>query len=314
MERGILKAHGAMLAQNIILGLSYQFASWASVVFHPAVLLLLRSLLAGAFFLVVFSVAGGWRSFRPTRRDWWAIIIISLFGIVTNQLFFVWGLRYTSPASSSILYACTPMLVLFLAAGVQRIERFSGRKVTGTLLALCGVVVIILLSRDASAVGGSNPLLGNLLTLVAMAGWAGYIAFSRPLLQKYPPMILTSVMMIVGAIGFLPVGLYFLPQQDFGHIPANAWYGLFSLVVLNSAMAYFLILYAMQRLTASQAAVYINLQPIVATLFSIYMTGHWPKPIFYLGALLILGGIFIINYARSRPRLPQEQDSVRLRR
>lgn len=302
MERPILKAHVAMLAQNVILGLSYQFASWASVALHPAVLLLFRSVLAGLFFLAVFSFSGGWRSFRPTRREWGLILVISLFGVMINQLFFVWGLKYTSPASSSILYACTPMLVLFMATGIQRVERFSGRKLAGTTLALAGVVVIILLSRDASAVGGSNPLLGNLLTIVAMTGWGFYIAFSRPLLQKYPPLQLTAVMMMVGAVGFLPVGLSFLPQQDFSQVPDQAWYGLASLVVLNSAMAYFLILYAMQRLTASQAAVYINLQPVVATLFSIYITGLWPKPTFYMGAALILVGIFIINYARAKPK------------
>jgi drug/metabolite transporter (DMT)-like permease len=68
------------------------------------------------------------------------------------------------------------------------------------------------------------------------------------------------------------------------------------LILFNSLASYFLFLFAMQYLRASQAAIYINMQPVVAVFFSMLVLGDQPPVVFYVAAGMILCGIFLINY------------------
>jgi drug/metabolite transporter (DMT)-like permease len=125
-------------------------------------------------------------------------------GSVVNQILFVAGLRYTSPANSALLYATTPLMVLLIAALWQRLEVLRLYKLLGVLISLAGVVLLLVLSGVVPSRVASAPLLGNVLTLGAVFCWSCYLAFSRPFLQRYKPWHFASATMVLSALLFVP--------------------------------------------------------------------------------------------------------------
>lgn len=293
-------AHGALILQNTLLGMSYSLGALASTTMDPNIVILLRMIGAAFLYFLVFTFTGGWRLFKPTGREWRGILVISLLGTVFNQALFIWGLKYTSPSSSAILYACTPLMVLLFSTLIQRTEKLRGYKLLSILLSFSGVAIIILLSGNTATKTASNPLLGNILTLLGVTAWAIYISFSRPYMSRFRPEHFSSVNMMLAMVFFLPYGMLMIPELQLSAVPTNGWIGIASLIIFNSLIGYFLMLFGLRTLKASQAAVYINLQPIVSVAISMWYLGDSPQWFFYMGGAMILGGILLLNRYRDR--------------
>jgi drug/metabolite transporter (DMT)-like permease len=289
-----LRAHLGMALQTLLVGPGFTFSQYAAKNFPPLVLLLLRLSFAALLLLPLFVYTGGFKTFKPTRRQWIGIVSLVFVGMLANQLLFMVGLRYTTPASSALLYALTPLIVLALSVFLFRSERLTFWKTTGILLALLGVGIIFFEKGYALA---ADRTLGNLITLAAVCCWALYLTYSRKLFQNLNAFQTTSFMMMLAAVIYLPFGITQLPGMDWQTVPAHAWFGLAYMVVVNSILGYLLVTYGLSHLPASQVSVYINLQPVTATLFSVLVVHEPLTAGFVLGGLVILLGIYLVNRA-----------------
>lgn len=292
-RRALLWAHLAMVLQTTLIGPGYSFTRQAAVVFEPLTLLWLRLTITAVLMGTWLLASGQWRTLtrleRPLLRR---LIIVTLAGITANQLFFMLGLRYTTPASSALLYALSPVAVLILAVWVFRTERFQYRKLGG--LALCLVGVVLVFTGTGKEFAGDR-LLGNAITLCGVFAFAFYMVYSRPLFRVMDSFTVTAWTMVLGALVFFPAGPFLLPETDWGAITGEAWFGLTYLILNNSILSYALILYALTRLEATQVTPYMNMQPVSATLFSVLYLGEQLTGLFVLGGLLTLGGLFWMN-------------------
>ena len=115
--------------------------------FPPVLLYGLRISMAGILILPAY-----WWERRRMARSWTLrdvphLVVLGVFGVALNQFLFVLGLSRTSVAHSSIFANTTPILILLLAS-VRGLERLTGWKLAGVLMALTGVV---LLARSIAA-------------------------------------------------------------------------------------------------------------------------------------------------------------------
>ncbi|MCS7074449.1 MAG: DMT family transporter, partial [Bacteroidia bacterium] len=198
-----IQAQIAMSIQTVLIGMGYTFARSATIGFDILTLMTLR--LSGSTVLMFLL----WRLLGEKsvelnffRSQWKQLVGLAIVGILVNQFCFMVGLKLTTPASSSLLYALTPMLAFCFSAWFFRTEEFTRQKLVSILLALLGVIVVILARFSEQGIGAIS---GNLVTLTAVLMWAFYIAFSRPLLQTIPPIQLTFYLMLIGTLLFLPV-------------------------------------------------------------------------------------------------------------
>ncbi len=284
-----------MAFQTLIIGPGYTFAQYASKSFDIPVLLLFRLLLAGLCLLPAFLWQGGFKTYKPTRRQWIGLAGLALVGVAANQFFFMLGLRYTTPGSSSLLYACTPLVVLLMAVYMLRTEKLSFQKIAGTLVALIGVGLVFFEKGFSLS---SDHLLGNFYTVIAVCLWSFYLAYSRRILLRLPALQTSAIIMMLGALMYMPIGIWFLPAFDASTIPANGWYGLMYIVVVNSVASYLLISFALSKIPASQTSIYMNLQPVAATLFSVLIIGAPLSGMFVVGGVITLLGVYTVTAAR----------------
>ncbi len=82
---------------------------------------------------------------------------------------------------------------------------------------------------------------------------------------------------------------------------ASQWACMAYVVIGSTFIAYFLNTYALTELSASVAATYIYLQPVVAALFAVALNKDTIDAVKIVSALLIIIGIFLVSRSRKEP-------------
>jgi drug/metabolite transporter (DMT)-like permease len=71
--------------------------------------------------------------------------------------------------------------------------------------------------------------------------------------------------------------------------------------VLGGSAAFLLWTWALSRLTPTQVAVYVNLNPIVAALLAVLLLGERRSGLFLLGFAAVVTGVLAVNWPARRP-------------
>src|SRR4029450_3919668 len=153
-----------------------------------------------------------------------------------------------------------------------------GRAIGGDAMSLVGDGLLLL-----------TGLLGALYGLIAKRVLAGDNAATG-----------TTYATVIGPVLLLPTAL------AEGMVPAVArldWQVLGLVVflgVLGGAAAFLLWTWALSRLTPTQVAVYVNLNPIVAALLAILLLGERRSGLFLLGFAAVVVGVLLVNWPGRR--------------
>jgi drug/metabolite transporter (DMT)-like permease len=180
-----------------------------------------------------------------------------------------------------------------------RIERINRLMWAGILLSFTGIVVLI--SGGGGEIDlGSATLVGDLLLLGCAAAWALYTTASKPLLARYSPLKLTAWTMVAGTIPLLVISAPALAQQDWSAISAAAWAGLAFSTLMAVVVGYLIWYTSVQRVGNARTAIYSNLTPVIAIVFAWLTIGSTLAPLQLLGAAVVLSGLMLTRYGRTR--------------
>jgi drug/metabolite transporter (DMT)-like permease len=197
----------------------------------------------------------------PPVRDRGALrslAILGLLGVTVNQSLFLLGLRHTTAINATILVSTVPAFTV-LDALLFRREPPSPAKIAGILLAGSAAVYLIGPDRLSFAPGLA---IGNALILVAMLAYALYLMLAGRVLEQYPELTVSYYVMLFGAIGVTPYGLYSLRSMSLGAVSPESWALIGYIVLCPTILAYFLNIWALKRASSNLVAVFIYLQPI----------------------------------------------------
>ncbi len=283
-------APGALVLAMLLWGSSFVAFKYAVGFFHPAVVVFARLLVAAGLFLVFLPSS---RSMRLARRDWVLLLLMVLCEPCLYFLLEGLALRFTSAAQAGMVSAVLPALVALASRWVG--ERPGPWAWPGLGVAMVGVAWVSWLSPATES--APNPLLGNILELLAMVCAAGYTLCLKVLCRRYSPWLLTAAQTFGGLLFFgLVVAMPWVPwPQTIPLVPSLA---VVYLGLAVSVGAYGLYNFGVSRLPAWQASVYINLIPIFALLLG-WALLHEPITWAHgLGMLLVCGGVVL---AQRRP-------------
>jgi drug/metabolite transporter (DMT)-like permease len=237
------------------------------------------------------------------RRDWLAILALGAIGHFIYQLGFIGGLVLTTVANSSLIIGCSPVVVTALAVAVGQ-ERVSKRYWLGAALSLVGVYLVV----GAGASVSRDSLVGDLVTLGAVCCWAVYVIWSRALMQRHSPLVVTGYTMAAGTLMYLPFGYPSLAALDWGRVSAVAWSALVTSAVFALFVAYLIWHTSIQRIGNIRTAMYSNLTPILALTTAVVFLGDHVGPRETAGAVAILIGVAVARLTSTEPAsLPAEE-------
>lgn len=287
-------AHLALIGAQVSFGL---FPVFGTLIFRPGGLTPLGvavwRLLAGAAVLLLLAVALYGRRVIPARSDLGRFALAAWLGVGLNQAFFLEGLARSTPINATLLMCLIPVFTFGIAAVVGQ-EPFSARRLAGVLIALAGLLP--LLFEHGLHLGRYG--LGNLLMAGNALCYSAYLVVAKPLAPRYPPLVVIAWAYVLS----LPLVPYFawggerlLPAT--AH--ASAWWALAYIVAFPTVIAYLLNMFALGRVRASTAAVYVYAQPLVAVFASRMAFGETLSGTMVLAAAALFVGVWLVTRAGS---------------
>jgi len=244
---------------------------------------------AARFLLATVLVSPSLR--EVTREEWLGgatLGVLLAIGFATQTI----GLQWTTPSRSGFLTSLyipfTPLVVLAIYRTLP--DRYAG---LGLVVAVTGMS---LLTRSAGLEGGLNR--GDLLTLLCAVAFACHmVATSHYARRQRVERLMMAQIVTAGVLTTLATPLLETPRLHWtpllvGMICYEA--------ALASVVAIRMQLSAQRVLSPTYAALVYTLEPVIAALTSLVLTGDRLTPIQWLGGGLIIAGS-LVPELRRRP-------------
>jgi drug/metabolite transporter (DMT)-like permease len=238
-------------------------------------------------------------------REFPLIALAAFCGVGFNMVTFMWGLSLTSPISASVLMVSTPIIVLVLSAIFLK-ERLFATRIIGILVGFSGAALLIFLSTGKGA-EASNPLLGNALIFINAVSYAFYILLAKKLTAKYHVFTLMKWLYFFGVIFITPFGIMQGLEFEFAQASTETLLNIGYVILFATFGTYMLNIIAIRTLKPSVVAVFVYLQPLLATLIAVGLGKDmitWQKAV---AGLLIFTGVFLTGLKRNKKQLPYKQ-------
>jgi drug/metabolite transporter (DMT)-like permease len=231
------------------------------------------------------------RLWLKERGDYLRLALLSLFGVVLNQLFFIGGLSLTTASNTSLLAVMIPVFALTVGA-VAGFERLTWLKIAGIIVAALGVI-ILLDPRKASF--SSATTLGDLCIVINCLAYGIYVATSKSVITRNGTFRSMMWVFIFGAIVCVPLGAFSLSHTDLAAVPAYVWWVAIYIAIGATAAPYLLNAWALQKVDPSTVAVYVYLQPLIGFSLAVMFLGESLTVTFAIAAVMIFAGVFLVT-------------------
>jgi drug/metabolite transporter (DMT)-like permease len=209
--------------------------------------------------------------------------------VVFNQGFFLEGLSRTTVGRSALICSQIPTFVLLFSV-LARQERLTLRKSLGFAAGVAGVLV--LLGADRFTLD-RRYLAGDLLTLTNAASYALFVVLGRRVMSRNDPLAATAVIFFFGAVGMMIYGGKTLLTTDFSVITPGLFWVMVYVILGATVVTYFLNLWAVKRVQATRVALYIFLQPVIASVLGFVFRDEDITPRFLVATALVFAALML---------------------
>jgi drug/metabolite transporter (DMT)-like permease len=253
---------------------------------------------AGARFLAAGLLLVGFvlltsRAF-PSGRSLAGAVAYGAIGFAGAFGFMYPALREIPAGTATVFLALVPLLTFGLAV-VERQERFRLQGLIGALIAVGGVAIVF-----ADQLSADVPVVSLLFAITATL----FIAQSGILLKWIPRSdpFATNAVAMLGAGGVL-LGLSLIGAEPLA-LPATpaTWLAMTYIVLAGSVVMFGLYLFAIRRWTASAVSYVTLLMPLVTVPLAAVLLAESITPVFVVGALVVLVGVYVGAFLTVRPR------------
>lgn len=232
------------------------------------------------------------------------------FSIVTVAIYqycFAAGAYYALAAEAALLISTAPIWAMLINA-LLGWERMSLRQGIGTVLGFAGTAGVILGGLKSQAVPEHHEF-GLIIMTVAGILWACYAVFSKPLLQHYSPLKVTTWIHFIGAFFIIPVGARDALAVDWAALTPLTWVCFLHFALVAGVYAFVVWFRGVATIGASGTVLFQYCVPIVATLAAYFLLREAPTIVQIAGIALTFVGLHLA-VPRRRSAIEQAVDTM----
>ncbi len=267
----------------------------SSRLISPIALFCIRSLGAGALFWIISSFLP---KEKVEKKDYGKIMAASLLGFFLTQMTFLIAIPDITPMDCSIVSSLSPIYTMFIAAYALK-EPITLRKAGGVAISFLGIIYLIMNSVTNTGSTVETSLTGILLMIANSLCFSLYLGLFKPVISKYSVITFMKWIFLFASAFSLPLAGRELLTFDYSQLSGLYLWELGFLIVCSTFITYFLIPLGQKRIRPTLVSMYSYIQPIIAILISIYVgmdSLSWQK---VLAAMMVFGGVVLVNYSRS---------------
>ena len=290
------KALAAIIVCVLFWGFSFISIKITVAVFPPMSQGLLRFAIALVFlYFMKQKLAPGE---KIKARDIPLLMGAGLFGVTFYFFCENNGVALVTASEASIAIGSIPVLTMIADSLSMKFARNKNsvraqtaagigiRQWMGAFISIIGVWLVA---------GVSFALSGSVRGYVYMAGaaifWVVYTLLTRPLFSRCSRIYIVFWQSAAGFVGFIPFAIMEFNQWGRPDMPVILH--LVFLSVCCSALGYWYYARSLEVLGMSVSAIFINLIPLVTAVFGFIVMGDRLTPLQWLGAVFVIGGVYL---------------------
>lgn len=227
---------------------------------------------------------------KTKAKDLWIFVGGGMASVILFNYCYFQTIQRASLSTAAILLYTSPVFVLLLSVPLFG-EKLTRKKLICLVLAITGCALASGVASGGMALSPMTLLLG----LGSGFGYGLYSIFSRFALQRgYHPITITAYIFLFGALGGILL-------TDFGQITrvvradgGNLIY-LMVYTLVTTIVPYISYTTGLQQVENGVAAVLACIEPVMATVFGIFVFSEMPTLSGWLGILLVLIALTALN-------------------
>ncbi len=285
-----------LLLAVILWGMSFIWTKMALEYLTPSEIITVRLVLGLAALLGVQAFKK--IEFHFERTDLGLIAAASVvFGI--HLILQAVGMVYTSATNTAWLVATIPVFIAVASRFILK-EDLNRWKIFGIAIATMGVLLLI--SKGNLSNFGWLKSIGDWIILSSSITWTIYTILTRNITNRHNPLTIIISLLIIPTVILSIYTLSFTPFSKFSELPVNIILILLILGILCAGLLQWIWLEGLAKKGAVGTGVYIYIEPIVTTLAAMPILDESLTVISGIGAVMILGGVYLVERQKNRNR------------
>lgn len=280
-----------LLVANVVYATSPVVTRLALHEIPPAMLAFARLALAAAV-LVPLTRRAALPPGERGRLVWMGAVGFALAFALSH-----WGIERSSATNAALLIIVEPLTLLLLGPALLG-ERLTRREVAGAALALLGALLVVTDGIPGVTLGILPRWRGDLLLVLAGVAYAVYSLLGRPVLTASNASVVTARSILWGAVAMAPLVAVEWARGARPLAGAAGLAGTLYLALVITAGGYVAWNWALARVEASRAAVFLTVQPVVGALLGAAVLGDPVSAYTIAGGALIVAGLWMSAAAR----------------
>lgn len=292
MARGRVVAQAEVLIAVIVWGASFIATKVALREVSPITVVWLRFTMGVVVLGAAVLARRQWE--RVGRRDLASFAGLGFLGITFHQWLQSNGLVTARATTTAWIVATIPVFIVLLGRFFLK-EKLGWLRNAGIALAALGVLLVVSRGDPRLLASGRFGTKGDFLILISAVNWAVFSVLSRSALGRHPA---SRMMFYVNASACVFNTLFFLagpgPAELLRMTPFT-WAVVVFLGLVCSGLAYIFWFDALKALPASQAGVFLYIEPLVAMGVAAVVLGEAVTVPSLAGGAIILLGVWLVN-------------------
>ncbi len=282
------RADAVLLLANVVYATSYVATRVALEAVPPATLALIRLLLASLVLVPLARAAGP--APPPAAGERWRLVGMGVVGFAAAFALGHWGLLRSTATNAALLIVVEPLALLLLGPALLG-ERLTLRERAGAACALAGATMVVVNGIPGVTEHMVPHWRGDVLLVFSGLAYASYTLLGRPLLARHRALPLTARSILWGIPAMAPLAVLEWQTGSRPGFTAGTLAAVLYLALVITALGYLIWNWALERVGAARAGVFINLQPVAGAALGVGLLGE-PLTVFtVLGAGLVTLGL-----------------------
>jgi len=256
-----------------------------------------RLTIAAFFFVFIRLLHHGPSGFTfrfPPRLYVW--LVVAALGIFLNYWLYGIGLRDTTAGATSVISQFQGMVTVLLAA-LLLAEPLTPYKVAGMIVATAGVVLTMFHGHAFGGIPAAQQLRGDLIEVAAAVSWPFYVIGVTKLQHVVHDREVLAPVFLLAAL-LMALTIPFSGPSINGTPGLIDWLVLLFLGVGSTAVAYWFFALAVERIQASEAAMFNLLGPPLSIAIAYVFLGEQIGHNAVYGVILVIVGLALIAWHR----------------
>lgn len=277
----------------------------------PGPLVTIRLMVALPFFLLTVALMRRGGEMKLTVKEFIATAAVSIFGLSGAMLFSFYSIQYLGASLSTLIIFVFPAITAVLAYFVHG-EPITVLKRWSLSISFLGIILVVIpiAGAEMADILFFDPVKGIGFALLCAVCWSATQVSFQKLVEKNPPLIITTYSTGIMLVFFLAVNG--LPSAD---ISMEA---LISVILLGTVCWYIpflLVIYAIKLIGASWSAIIQSLGPGLTVLIAWISLDERLAVLQMAGMILLIGAVFLTKKDSAMkkdatPALPLEAGPV----